>query len=741
VLVVPLLSIIGAPPAKAAVANPVIEENRLPGSSGWRIPTAGNTIGDDAGGQIKGYASATSVNRGEGITFMVSVSPAQTFTVDIYRLGWYGGAGGRLVRSIGPVNGVQQPTCPSDSRTGMVECHWSKSLSLDVPVDWVSGLYVGVLTNAQHFQNYVVFTVRDDSRASDLLFQQTVTTYQAYNNYPNFKSLYEYNSTGPATIAESPRAVKVSFDRPYKDSGSGDLFVWEANFVGWMERMGYDVSYATDVDTHANPSRLLDHKGLLSVGHDEYWSKEMFDAWETARDQGRNLGFFGANAAYWQVRFEPSSSGVADRVMVCYKSTLLDPVKGSTATDLFRLVGRPEQRLVGVQYSAHFDKTYPFVVQNAGNWVYAGSGFRDGDTVEGLVGAESDRFYPLYQSAPGTSQTLLSSSPVLSASGLWDVANASVYQAPSGAWVFGAATQQWSWGLSDVPSHGINVDSRIQRTTQNVLDRLRQSNRLPDAPQPTGTQALPGTDAGYLVLGSDGRVFAFGEAKRLGDHHLRRGRRAVRLVHTPDRGGYWIADDAGKVATFGNASNLGSLRAGTLHRHESVTSLSATRSGRGYWLFTTEGRVFSFGDAPFYGDMAHTRLKGAVLGAASTATGLGYYMVGADGGVFAFGDASFFGSMSGKSSNAPFRSMALTSSGRGYWLLAADGGVFAFGDAPFLGSMSGTPLNKPMARIVRFGNGYFTVAADGGVFNFSNRPFLGSLGARPPRNSIVAAAA
>src|SRR5262249_20860011 len=200
------------------------------------------------------------------------------------------------------------------------------------------------------------------------------------------KSLYESNSTGPNTVAGTQRAVKVSFDRPYQDDGSGDLLLWEANFVGWAEHMGYDITYATDVDTPTNGAGLLAHKGSLAVGHDEYWSKEMFDAWEAARDSGHNLGFFGANAVYWQIRFEPSSSGVANRIMTCYKSIALDPVQGPTTTDQFRNIGRPEQTLVGVMYSALQDATYNYVVQNSSNWIYNGTGFRDGDSVGKLVG-------------------------------------------------------------------------------------------------------------------------------------------------------------------------------------------------------------------------------------------------------------------------------------------------------------------------------------------------------------------
>src|SRR5207237_67311 len=112
---------------------------------------------------------------------------------------------------------------------------------------WTSGIYLALMTNAHNYQNYIMFVVRDDSRMAELLYQQSVTTFQAYNDYPDNgtsgKSLYEYNSYGGNTIAGSTRAVKVSFDRPYsEDDGAGNFLEWELYMVRWLEKSGYDVS-------------------------------------------------------------------------------------------------------------------------------------------------------------------------------------------------------------------------------------------------------------------------------------------------------------------------------------------------------------------------------------------------------------------------------------------------------------------------------------------------------------------
>src|SRR5690242_15371247 len=78
----------------AAADNPITLENQQPGTSNWQLSTAANDITQ----QIKGYASATSVNKGDSINFHVSVNPAQNYSIDVYRMGYYQGLGARLMQ-------------------------------------------------------------------------------------------------------------------------------------------------------------------------------------------------------------------------------------------------------------------------------------------------------------------------------------------------------------------------------------------------------------------------------------------------------------------------------------------------------------------------------------------------------------------------------------------------------------------------------------------------------------------
>jgi hypothetical protein len=470
----------GTPWPAAAAGNPIVTENQQPGTSAWQLSLAA----DDVSKQIKGYGSTTSVLQGGSLTLYVTTNPAQTYSIDVYRIGWYGGLGGRLELHLGPLTGTSQPACLPNATTGMIACNWTPGYTMAIPSSWTSGVYLAVLTNAAGYQNYVNFVVRD-GRPAPFLLQRSMNTAQAYNNYPNDnttgKSLYEFNSFGAPTVAGTTRAVKVSFDRPFYDDGSGDFLSWEVQFVRWVEKSGYDVTYSTDVDTHANGAELLRHQAFISVGHNEYWSNEMYNAAQAARDGKVNLGFFGANPLYWQVRFEASAAGVANRVIVCYKDASIDPVQGPTTTVNWRdpPLNRPEQALIGVMFTnqTQGSANAPYVVKNSSNWVYANTGFKDGDSVAGLVGYEADRSFATYP-IPATNQVLLSASPFVAAFGNGpDTSNSSIYQAPSGAWVFATGTMSWSWYLDNYAMTN-QTDARIQQATTNVLNAFQTKPAL-----------------------------------------------------------------------------------------------------------------------------------------------------------------------------------------------------------------------------------------------------------------------
>jgi hypothetical protein len=209
----------------------------------------------------------------------------------------------------------------------------------------------------------------------------------------------------------------------------------------------------------------------------------MYDAAQNARDGGVNLAFFNANDIFWQVRFEASAAGVANRVMVCYRYASIDPVYGPTTTVMWRAApaNRPEQLLMGVQYTseANWGTTVPYVVTNSSNWAYSGTGVKDADAIPGIVGYQMDRYMSDVAAPAAISRTLLSQSPFTNSGGAADYANSSLYQAPSGAFVFAAGSSSWSGALDNF---GLTTptDARIQQTSANILNGFTTSQVVKD---------------------------------------------------------------------------------------------------------------------------------------------------------------------------------------------------------------------------------------------------------------------
>ncbi len=331
----PLVAVLllGALPS-AAVAEipcpnpiPVVDENNCAGegSSGWLFQNYEEAIA--------GYPTQTSFDLGEDVPLKIARnSGAKTeVDVDIYRMGWYGGAGARLVHSAEDVEVNNDFDCNSpDATTGELSCaNWKVTYTIPDQELPASGVYTAKLTTVDGpaIDNQIVFVVRDDEREpeSQLLFVLPTASYQAYNTWGG-KSLYFDRLGGPTTVSGTGRAVKVSFDRPlWGNDNERDRFLGpDFDLLYWLEREGYDVSYTDDVAVHRDGAELLQHDVLVIPGHSEYWSGEQFDAFEAARDAGVSIASFSANTAYWKVRYEDG-----ERTLVCYKTVQGDGSGGS----------------------------------------------------------------------------------------------------------------------------------------------------------------------------------------------------------------------------------------------------------------------------------------------------------------------------------------------------------------------------------------------------------------------------
>jgi hypothetical protein len=247
------------------------------------------------------------------------------------------------------------------------------------------------------------------------------------------------------------------------------------------EQHGYDVSYISTQDLHGRPGTLRRARGFLSVGHDEYYTRDMFSHLSDAVEQGLNVAFFSGNSVYGQVTPVPH------------------PPRSMIRTDTFSAAEPDMERLTPtLAYLPHeapdakdligSRSTYPcmgagdWTCVRPDHWVLAGSGMRRGDSVPGLVGWETRGLVGEVRDVEVIAAGTVSSR--------WG------YRAVRGHRVPGRPRQRrvqrghdlLAEALSEppgylrpseyVPRHG--PDPRVQAITRNVLGRFTESPRLRD---------------------------------------------------------------------------------------------------------------------------------------------------------------------------------------------------------------------------------------------------------------------
>ena len=510
--------------------NDIVQENRLPGDpptewdiNGWGDPT------------IQGFGHDISINRGETIFFKIKTDSTD-YRIDIYRMGYYGGMGARRVDTVKPSVKLpqHQPEGLRDETTYLYDCgNWEVSASWQAPSDATSGIYFarlvrqdsdpaswradnsqegpaerpaasphaygalgyGRLANAlrEPRASHIYFVVRHDNGDSDMLFQTSDTTWQAYNPYGGYCTYGRVNPGFPRSIGIPPRAYKVSYNRPLKTRdyrAVNMVFNAEYPFVRWLESNGYDVTYFTGVDSDRRGEEIRKHRLFLSVGHDEYWSLDQRRHVEAAREEGVHLAFFSGNEVFWKTRWEPSIDGeeVSHRTLVTYKETH-DNAKIDPVADVWTGTWRdprpfnpegpqPENALTGTIFTVNAWRNDPLIVPAK----YAALRFwRNTDIaklkpgeravlLKGLLGHEWDEDLDNGFRPPGLfhlSETTIDNVPYIQDNGtVYDSGTAThhltLYRhetpkqpanrsdnsaSPRGALVFGAGTIQWSWGL------------------------------------------------------------------------------------------------------------------------------------------------------------------------------------------------------------------------------------------------------------------------------------------------------
>ena len=314
--------------------------------------------------------------------------------------------------------------------------------------DWPTGFYAARLTADDGRVGFAPFVLRPRvlGQQRQLVVLPT-NTWQAYN-------FYDADGDGWGDTWYAGGSPAVDLTRPYRDRGVPPRFKrYDLGFLKWLQWTGKTPDIVADDDLEAFGSgdelRAL-YDLVVFPGHSEYMTAHAYDVVERYRDLGGRLVFLSANNFFWKV--EKADSAIR-------------------RMGLWRDQGRPEARLIGVQYRANDDGTRqaPFTVvgADAAPWLFVGTDIVNGSTfgeVVGGYGIEIDS--RTADSPPGTAVI----ATVTDLFGPGASGEMTYYETPTGARVFAAGVLDFGGSVTFWP---------IRRMLENLWRHMLESASPP----------------------------------------------------------------------------------------------------------------------------------------------------------------------------------------------------------------------------------------------------------------------
>lgn len=377
---------------------------------------------------VEGYCTPLSVAAGEPVE-LHAASRTATFSVDVRR--WGDAVASWSDSGVATDDHAVPPEAWADG------CGWPTTLTIPTSPEWRSGFYEVTLTaegaDGPTAASQAFFVVRPapDGPTANALLHVATNTYNAYNQWggrccysgatqvsferplergyvrrPTDASGFDGRITDIETPGDPTHRRMIAYQRDFDIplwTGSAGWWNWERRFVEWAEAAGFAFDFAIDADLERG-GLLDDYEVLLTVGHNEYWTRGMRDAADAFVEGGGRWAIFSGNTSFWQIRYDRPGQ------MTAYKGSAHahDPVARTERHHLLTSawpdpsIGHPETTTTGLTFSrggyhriggAVPDGTGSNEIHRPDHWAFAGTGLERGDRLgEGayIVGYEVD---------------------------------------------------------------------------------------------------------------------------------------------------------------------------------------------------------------------------------------------------------------------------------------------------------------------------------------------------------------
>jgi hypothetical protein len=473
--------------------------------------------GVEASTDIVAFARSTYYLPGQTAQF--SVASGSAFTFEVWRMGYYGG-GNRNARKVytgtGPATSQPVPATIPNSN-GANDCsNWSVNATWTVPDDATPGWYYVLMydTAGRSQFGWFMFCVSDKLDKKDMVIVSSESTWMGAYNYFGNNPPYTggpslYGNGGPMTGGTNVRAYAVSLDRPVVTRvgiPQTHFFNSEYPFNRFIERMGFNVGYATNEQVENDPSILDGRKIVVFNGHNEYTSQTLHDKLRelTSTTQLKIINM-GGNDFFWRIRYgtlDGSDTATKGRVIWCRKDTMDGPSGtghvggtpivagdwGGTWQDTRWDSGSHSfSDLMGDRFTrngiANESIKIPFAYKGLPIWrdCTAVQSLTSGQVVDlgaGTAGMEWDSPLPAGQGPPrvALSEATYTISGVSDVNGqdysLTETITHSLQMVRTAAngFILNGSTTQWAWGLDDYHDRGTAIASVTARqATLNLI--------------------------------------------------------------------------------------------------------------------------------------------------------------------------------------------------------------------------------------------------------------------------------